>query len=108
MSSAWVSTFTAPKMLRNIPNELAWDTSLGTKVAWRVKWQGWYDASIVGVMAVAIYTSDGEEGPSRWVSRVWNAIGARLKEIDLVLGRSGDSSREDYEKLKDNASSEEN
>jgi hypothetical protein len=92
----------------NIPNELAWDASLSTKVARRVKWKRWNYTSIVGVVAIAVYTGDGKEGPSRWVARVWNAIGARLKEIDLVFGRAGNCTRQNYKELKDDASCEEN
>lgn len=48
----------------DLPNELAWNTSLGTKVAWRVKRQSWNSLSVIVVVAVAVYTCNGEECPS--------------------------------------------
>jgi hypothetical protein len=81
-------------------DELLRDALLGAKVPYRIKWQSWDDVSAVGVVAGRwVYAADGEEGPSRGVARVGDAVGGCLQEVESVQGRAIDSTGQDGEEL---------
>lgn len=55
-------------------------------------------------MTIAVHTAHLEEGPSRGVGRVRNAVGRGLQEVELVLGRAvGRAGEEDEELQQDRA-----
>lgn len=83
------------------PNELARYIFLGAKVARWIKRKGWHWLSAVGiVLGIGINTADGEEGPSRRITRAGDVANvACFKEVELVFWIGVHATGEDGEKL---------
>jgi len=56
------------------------------KVARRIEWKRSLLGSAISIMATAIDTADGEEGPSRGIPGVGDASGRGLEEVKLIFG----------------------
>lgn len=65
-------------------------------------------ASAIRVFAIVADAADCEEGPSRRIRRVRDAVGGGLEEVDLVFGRAVRGTGEDDEELEKDGAGEEN
>jgi len=76
-------------------------------VGW-VEWECWHRGTAVRIAAVRVHAADGEEGPSRWVARLWtDAIGRGLQKPDLVFWVAFCGAGQYYKELEEDATSEE-
>lgn len=90
------------------PDKLLRHALGGAKVARRVEGQRGHNGAAVRVVARGgVAAADGEEGPSRGVARVADAVCGGLQEVELVDGGGVDGAGEDGEELHYDASGDE-
>lgn len=72
--------------------ELTGDIFHGSEIARRIERESRHGVTAVGVVAVRLVdAADGEEGPSRRIAGVGDAVCGRLQEVKLVYRAALDS-----------------
>lgn len=84
------------------------DGGVEVMVIRRVEGQGRDDGTAVGVPVVRVDAADAEEGPSRRISSVRDAVGGGLQEIDLVFWVCLGCAGQDDEELEKDAAGKQN
>ena len=80
---------------------------LSAKVPGRVEGKGWDRCATIGIVSRRrVSAADGEEGPSRRVPCVGDAVCGCFEKVELVERRAVDAAGQDGEELEEEASSD--